>query len=452
MNNLELWQAALGELELQVSKASFTTWFKDTSIAEYVNNSIIINVPNAFTKEWFEKKYHHLIIQTLSRLAQSEISSITYKIISKAPAEHTNSTPALETHTSVIQPTPLLNRHGLNPRYSFSTFIVGKSNELAHAAAKAVAHQPGVAYNPLFIYGGVGLGKTHLMQAIGHVILDKDANRRMLYTSCEKFTNDFVQAIKSGQTARFQNHYRNVDILLIDDIQFMGGKEQTQEQFFHTFNALHQLDKQIVITSDRPPKAIPGLENRLQSRFEWGMIADVGMPDLETRIAIIEAKLSEKRYKLPSEIISYIASQIQSNIRELEGVINHIIAKHQLNNIEPTFDNTKEIIQNLTSQTSRGALTTKHVLTVVAEFFDINQQELLGVSRKKNLVVPRQIAMYLMRDELKYSFPTIGQELGGRDHTTAIHSYEKIKREMSTSEKLRQDISLLKNLLLGNTA
>lgn len=462
MNNDELWRAVLGELELVVSKASFTTWFKDTFISEHANSAIIINVPNAFTKEWFEKRYHDTIVKTITSISDGEITQVTYKIGSlesvtpvNTPTNTVIQQPTVAAPTQTEQPNGPIptgpTSHGLNPKYVFDTFIVGKSNELAHAASRAVAEKPGTAYNPLFIYGGVGLGKTHLMQAIGHDIAKREINRKILYTTCESFTNDFVQAIKSGQTARFQSHYRNIDLLLIDDIQFMEGKEQTQEQFFHTFNSLHQSDKQIIVTSDRPPKALPGLESRLQSRFEWGMIADVGQPDLETRIAILEAKLSEKEYSLDKPTVEYVASQIQDNIRELEGVVNHIMALHQLRNQTPSLEDIKEVIGNLTSQTSRGSLTPSMFVSTIAEFFDISTEDLLGSSRKKHLVFPRQITMYLMREELKSSFPSIGQEMGGKDHTTAIHAYEKIKKELDSSEKLRQDVTLIKNILYKNT-
>lgn len=453
MNKEDLWQAALGELELSVSKASFTTWFKDTCIFELCDTSVVISVPNNFTREWFEKRYHDIILKTLKSISKGSINNVSYRV--GYPQDHKKTQQKTQrAHTvvnsvdSVPSPTPIKQiTKGLNPKYTFSTFIVGKSNELAHAASRAVAVKPGYVYNPLFIYGDVGLGKTHLMQAIGCLVLENEPNRKIIYTTCEKFTNDFVHSIKTGQASRFQNYYRSADILLIDDIQFIGGKEQTQEQFFHTFNSLHQTDKQIVITSDRPPRAISGLESRLQSRFEWGMIADIAQPDLETRIAILEAKLAEKNFKLEQDVVSYIASQIQNNIREMEGVINRIIAMFELNHTPPNLDSIKEVISSLTSQTSRGALTSSQLLQIVSDFFNVTHEELIGASRKKHLVVPRQITMYLMREELEYSFPVIGQELGGRDHTTAIHAYEKIKRDLSSSEKLRQDISLIKNIL-----
>ncbi len=340
------------------------------------------------------------------------------------------------------------NRFGLNSRYTFGSFIVGKSNELAHAACQAVAANPGHAYNPLFIYGGVGLGKTHLLQAIGHELSKK--TDKILYVTCEKFTNDYIQAVRNGQAKNFKDRYRNADLLLIDDIHFMGGKDGTQEEFFHTFNELHQTDKQIVISSDRPPKAIPALEKRLLSRFEWGMIADVSQPNLETRTAILEAKSKEKNYKFEKEIIDYIANNIQSNIRELEGALNRLIAYYEFNNAQPTIDATKNILNSVISNFQSKSTSTKDILEAVSRFYNINIRDITGKSRKKELVVPRQIIMYLMREEINTSYPTIGQELGGRDHTTAMHAYNKIRREITENERTKQNINSIKQILCNN--
>ncbi|HEX9664360.1 MAG TPA: chromosomal replication initiator protein DnaA, partial [Patescibacteria group bacterium] len=332
----------------------------------------------------------------------------------------------------------------------FENYIVGKSNELAHAACRAVAERPGIVYNPLFLYGGVGLGKTHLVQAVGHEILKNDPATKIIYVSCEKFTNDYIDAVKNGRGKEFQDRYRNVDILLIDDIQFITGKERTQEAFFHTFNALHQNNKQIVLTSDRPPKAIATLEKRLLSRFEWGMIADIQNPDLETRIAILEAKCQEKDYSLDSEIINYLASNIQTNIRELEGALNRIIAQHQLQNIEPSLPNVKKLISKIASTFQNRSLTPKQILEIVADFYDIDIALVVGNSRKKELVVPRQITMFLMREELRSSYPMIGNELGGRDHTTAMHACDKITKAFENDEKLRQEILSIKQRIYNS--
>ncbi len=444
MTNQELWRSALGELELLISRANFTTWFKNTSIASFDNGRVIVAVPNAFTKAWLENKYHSFILKALQNISGNTVKTIAYQVelnIITAPADK----PEI-IKTNVI--TESVTSFGLNPRYTFETFIVGKSNELARAASLAVAANPGQTYNPLFLYGGVGLGKTHLMQAIGHEILKKSPEKKVIYVPCEKFTTEFIQAIGSGKIEKFKATYRSVDVLLVDDIQFLSGKEGTQEEFFHTFNTLHQANKQIVISSDRPPKAIHSLENRLVSRFEWGMIADIASPDLETRTAILELKCQERNYQLDKEIINYLATSIQNNIRELEGALNRIIAYHQLNNQPPTLPLVKDLMSNLHSTNKySNNLTSKKILSVISQYYDITLDELVGSSRKKSLVVPRQLAMYLMREELKASFPAIGQEFGGRDHTTAMHACTKIQQALKSDEKTQQDIHNLKQQL-----
>lgn len=456
MTKDELWQLVLGELELSLSKASFDTWFKNTFIAALENEQVIIGVPNLFTQAWFEKKYHELIIKTLKKITNNQVKNIIYKIetqkISLRLAENQTTEKKVGDIEQGVSDQGLMainNFGGLNPKYTFDKFVVGKNNELAHAAAMAVADKPGLIYNPLFIYGGVGLGKTHLLQAVGHVVFQKTKNVKILYTTTEKFTNDFVQAIRSGKTKSFQDKYRDVDLLIMDDVQFMEGKGQTQEQFFHTFNDLYQKNKQIIISSDRPPKAIPTIEDRLRSRFECGMIADISAPDIETRIAIIEAKLIEKAYKLEDEIINLIATSIQSNIRELEGAINRIIAHHELKKEKPTMETVKPIISSLVNLPRKGSITPKIIMETVAEYFNIAITDIIGACRKKELVVPRQIIMFLMREELSSSFPYIGSELGGRDHTTAMHAHNKIKNQILDDEKLKQDIILLKQKIFN---
>lgn len=467
MNPQQLWQSALGELELSLSKANFTTWFKNTGISSLEGEKVVISVPNGFTKEWLEKKYHTNILKALRSVSDNKIKLIEYKIeainqqksLNIPPIEEKND---LETNTQFntdlnkqvdsINTNINLKTGGfsLNPKYVFSNFIVGKNNELAHAAALAVSKNPGKSYNPLFIYGGVGLGKTHLLQAIGHKILENDPKLRVIYVSCEKFTNDYITAIRSGRADDFTKKYRSADVLLIDDIQFISGKEQTQEAFFHTFNELHQNNKQVVISSDRPPKAISNLEHRLVSRFEWGVIADVSIPNLETKIAIIETKLKEKNFNLSHEIIEYLASVIHNNIRELEGAINKITAHSQLRNKVLDLEEIKQIISSIITDSQKKPLTPKYVINTVAEYFDIEIDDIIGPCRKKNLAEPRQIIMYLMREEMRASYPTIGHELGGRDHTTVIHAYDKIMRNLKTDDKLRQDINVLKQKLYTN--
>lgn len=341
-----------------------------------------------------------------------------------------------------------LNKYGLNAKYTFENFIVGKENELAQAACLAVAAKLGQVYNPLFLYGGAGLGKTHLIQAIGHQIIKESGHKKkVLYATCESFTNEFITSVRTGKANEFKNTYRLVDLLMVDDVQFLAGKEGTQEEFFHTFNALHQNNKQIVICSDRPPKAIAGLENRLLSRFEWGMIADINPPGLETRMAILESNCKKKNFHLKQEVVEYIATNIQNNIRELEGALNRIIAYHQLNNIEPDLESAKRLLSSLATSPRQSSITIKQLINLVANFFEINIEDLTGQSRKKELVVPRQIVMYLMREEMKSSFPNIGQELGGRDHTTAIHACLKIANEIKTNEKIRKDVELIRQKL-----
>ncbi len=456
MDSKQLWEAILGELELNLSKANFTTWFKNTFVLQMNDHEVIVAVPNAFTKAWLEKKYHKYITDALKNVSEKTFNKVSYVVETK---EKQNILTTNNNHSVLNQETPavinsnqnLNNKVGLNPKYTFDSFVVGKGNELAHAACLAVAKKSGEVYNPLFIYGGVGLGKTHLMQAVGNYILNEEKNKKVLYVTSEKFTNDFIQLVQQGEAKKFKEKYRAVDVLLVDDIQFLAGKEQTQEEFFHTFNVLHQENKQIIISSDRPPKAIPALEQRLISRFEWGMIVDVNAPDLETRMAIIGSKMKEKNLSLSEEIVRIIATSVQNNVRELEGILNKIIAFHQLNNTPPTEESVKSIISSLSSNIKRSHITPKKLIQTVAAYFDIETDGLVGNSRKKELVVPRQIVMYLMREELDASYPNIGNELGGRDHTTAMHACNKINKEIENDEKIARDIEMIKQRLYNNS-
>lgn len=450
MNNEQLWQAALGEIELNLSKANFTTWFKNTFVSSREDNKVVICVPNTFTKAWLEKKYHKDIIKALENVTNDKIKEIFYKVETKKDNPVTDLLRKIKVKKDdeLTNKQISINKFGLNDRYTFESFVVGRGNELAHAACQAVANNPGNAYNPLFVYGGVGLGKTHLLQAIGHEILKK--TDKVLYVTCEKFTNDYIQAVRNGQAKKFKDQYRGVNLLLIDDVHFMGGKNGTQEEFFHTFNELHQTNKQIVISSDRPPKSIPALEKRLLSRFEWGMIADITQPDIETRVAILEAKCREKNYILEKEILDYIANNIQNNIRELEGALNRLIVYHEFNNSKPTIETTKEVLSSIISGFQKKSTTTKSIIDCVSKYFDISIKDIASQNRKKELVRPRQIIMYLMREEINVSYPTIGQELGGRDHTTAMHACNKISQEIKNDEKLKQDIESVKQRLYNN--
>ncbi|MEK7615451.1 MAG: chromosomal replication initiator protein DnaA [Patescibacteria group bacterium] len=464
MNTNELWQAVLGELELALSKANFTTWFKQTFITEVREHAIIVGVPNLFTMAWLEKKYSKEIMQSLQELTNGSIKQVSYRVEMRPQAPQavqlfeavTAVAPQMETvavnnsYQPRAESEPQEIRTGefsLNSKYCFNTFIVGKQNELAHAASQAVCAQPGGVYNPLFIYGGVGLGKTHLLQAIGNELIRKNPNTRILYVTSERFTNDFITALKTGRMVEFKNRYRTVDVLLVDDIQFMTGKEGTQEEFFHTYNQLFQNNKQLVFSSDRPPKAIAALENRLVSRFESGMLADVGSPDFETRVAILETKCREKAYAMERDILHHIATLVQTNVRELEGALNKIIAFHQFKNIRPSIETVKPILTSFQPANSRKNVTPKHLILAVAGYFDVQVEDLLGKSRQKRLAFPRQIVMYLMREEMKASYPSIGTELGGRDHTTAMHAYDKICGCLEADEKLQHDLELIKQKL-----
>ena len=460
MTPQQLWQAALGELELTLSKANFTTWFKSTFISEMEEARITISVPNAFTKAWLEKKYHSAILKALQNILNTPIRDVQYRVETRAAGELVRTQAAMPVAQAVavtdMPPMPeTLNpieaepagERGFRRHYTFESFVVGKGNELAHAAAKAVADTPGLKYNPLYLYGGVGLGKTHLLQAIGNKMLEKNPSARVLYVSSEQFTNDYIAAVRAGLAKEFKDRYRTVDLLIVDDIQFLANKESTQEEFFHTFNTLHQENHQVVLSSDRPPKSIPTIQERLVSRLEMGMVIDVSPPDLETRIAILGRKCIEKAFPLDREILHYVASNIYSNVRELEGALNKIIAVHQFRNIQPTLDTIKPVIASFESENVRKTVTPRQLISIVSEYFDITIDDILGKSREKKLAFPRQIIMYLMREEMKTSYPAIGGELGGRDHTTAMHAYGKIADLLKTDEKLQKDLELIKQKL-----
>lgn len=453
MTNNELWQAVLGELELTISKPSFTTWFKYTRIVSFENGVVVIGVPNNFTQGWLEKKHQGLILKILNTLTGRGVATIAYRVENAQPVGLRSQENVLEKPLNLDEiklkdePKPQMDKYGLNPKYTFANFIVGKGSELAHAAAQAVAVKPGVAYNPLFIYGGVGLGKTHLLQAVGHECIKNNKNFKFLSVTCEKFTSDFVHAVRTQQLKDFKDRYRGADLLLIDDVQFIGGKEGSQEELFHTFNELHQFNKQMVLTSDRQPKEIPSLEARLLSRLQWGMIVDIGSPDFETRVAILGSKCKEKGVQLEEAVINYVATTVQSNVRELEGALNKLIAYSQFKNIQMNVATAKALLQTMEVAPQKKNILPKHVVSIVANYFDLRIDELLGESREKRLAVPRQISMFLLRDLLKVSFPSIGNELGGRDHTTAIHACDKIKKELDINFQLKQDVDNIRQRL-----
>ncbi len=449
MTNQELWQSVLGEIEVNLSRANFITWFKKTSIASFENGKIVINVNNNFTKSWLEKKFNSEIIALLEKISQKKIKKITYQISNKNDDEDEKDYTEKNKIKKIksIQSSSLsgnLLKNGLNTRYNFDNFIVGKNNELSHAAAQAVVNNPGQVYNPLFIYGNVGLGKTHLIQAIGNALLSK--TKKILYATAETFCNEYIQATQYGEAKNFVNKYRNVDILIIDDIQFMGGKDGTQEAFFHTFNELYQASKQIVLASDRQPNAIPAMEKRLQSRFACGMITDIERPDYETRMAILKSKAEQRGYNISTKIINHIAQSIHNNIRELEGALNKVIGYIEFNGKEPDLDYMANIVKDVyTSRTK--AVTLKQIIKTVSSFYDVSIEDIKSEKRKKHLVVPRQIAMFLMRKVGQASLPTIGYEMGGRDHTTVMYSCKKVQKDYDNNSNIREQIDLIKQRL-----
>ncbi len=459
MNAHDVWQATLGELELSLSKANFTTWFKNTFLSKIEDTDAVICVPNTFTKAWLEKKYHQDILRSLRNASGNQIRNITYKVEARGaqqtppPKEEVSRdvAPSVSENPNVsFSGAPTRNNtrdNGLNPRYTFDSFIVGKTNELAHAASMAVAAKPGKAYNPLFIFGGSGLGKSHLLHAIGGHISTTAPELRVRYIPCEHFINEFIQSVRSGRAKDFKDTYRTVDVLLVDDIQFISGKESTQEEFFHTFNALHQADKQIILASDRQPKDIQALESRLLTRFEWGMMADISCPDFETRVAILEAKTQSHEHPIDQEILRYIAGTVQSNVRELEGALNKLLAYHQFKNTRPTLESVQTLLQSYIPNVPKRKITPKRLMELVTIYYDITMDELLGKSRERRLAHPRQIAMYLLREEAKCSYPAIGKYVGGRDHTTAMHACSKISERVKKDETMKRDLAVLRERL-----
>jgi chromosomal replication initiator protein len=443
MTNEELWQAVLAEIELNISRANFITWFRNTEILSKEGGCVLISVPNAFTKEWLENKYNNFILKTLHKLNE-EIKEVRY-IIEKPSLKSFVPKKGVSTidQNFQLKLKETDKETNLNSRYTFENYIVGPFNELAHAASFAVSKNPGEVYNPLFIYGGVGLGKTHLLQAIGNEIVKYSLGKKIKYVPSEKFTSEVVSAIRNHEIEQFKTKYRSVDILIIDDVQFLAGKEKTQEEFFHTFNDLYEKGCQVVLSSDRPPKAISALEERVRSRFEGGMIADISYPDLETRLAILKMKAQERNIDLPEEVFNYLAENIQKNIRELEGALNRLIAYIKLNNKLPDIEITKNLLKNLI-ESPKKIITPKKILQAVAEFFDIKEKELISNSRRKEVVRPRQIAMYLLREEAKASFPFIGRKFGGKDHTTALYACGKIEKEIQENTEITEEINLIR--------
>lgn len=446
-----LWQAVLGEIELSVSHASYITWFKNTRLIRHSGNELVIGVPNVFIKQQLERKFNQLIADTLKKNGVSP-GNIEYKIHPLASSPNRNmiieDDPVILTTTSTKKPTSTLThtyRQGLNERYTFENFVVGSGNELAYAACQAIAQSPGTKYNPLFVYGGVGIGKTHLIQAVGNAIVAKKPSAHVVYISIEQFVQEFLDAIRYKKNTDFAGYYRSADVLIVDDIQFIAGKEKTQEEFFHTFNALHQANKQIIISSDKLPKEIPTLEERLRSRFAWGMNIDMQAPDFETRCAIIQTKAVVHEVRLPQAVVEYLSTHVQTNIRELEGALNQLLAYCEMRGLAPDLAIATSLLG--TSKARPRHINAKQVVERTARHFQLPLEDILGPKRDKDIVVPRQVAMYMLRSELHLSFPKIARELGRKDHTTAIHSVEKIEKESAVDADIRAAIAEIKERL-----
>ena len=432
MDIVSLWDKTLQLIKGELSPPSFNAFFKQIIPLKIHMNELILLVPNDFTKGILEDRYLNLIESSINQLSLKK-----YKVKFVLDEKYVEGLEE-EPKSSNI---PQKNYPNLNPKYTFDSFVIGNSNRFAHAASLAVAESPAKAYNPLFIYGGVGLGKTHLMHAIGHYILQNNPNAKVVYVSSEKFTNELINAIKDDKNEEFRTKYRSVDVLLIDDIQFIAGKERTQEEFFHTFNTLHEANKQIILSSDRPPKEIPTLEDRLRSRFEWGLIADIQAPDFETRMAILKKKADVEKLNVPNEVMVYIATKIKSNIRELEGALIRIVAYSSLTNREITVDLATEALKDIISNKQNKSITIDLIQDVVAAYFNLRVEDLKSQRRTRNVAYPRQIAMYLSRKLTDMSLPKIGEEFGGRDHTTVIHAYEKISESLNKDESLEHTIN-----------
>ncbi len=454
-----LWQSVLGEIELTVSSAAFKTWFINTELLQNNSEEVVIAVPNIFTQTQFEGKYNDLIKKVLEKNG-AKPEKITYSITMSGKKTRVNREVTLQedqpTADDLISrptaksgklgfSTPTNQSGGLNPRYTFDNFIVGSSNDLAYTASQAVAANPGTKYNPLYLYGGVGLGKTHLMQAVGNEIIKTNPGARILYISSETFVNEFLDHIRF-KTKGFSDKYRNVDVLIVDDMQFIAGKEKTQEEFFHTFNHLHQNNKQIIISSDKPPKSIPTLTERLRSRFEMGMTIDIQMPDFETRCAILTAKAALSGVELNHETVEYLANNIKTNVRELEGALNQLLAYAEMRGIEPDVTTAEGLLGNVRRSRPQH-ITSKQIIDRTAKHFQVPVEEICSPKRDKYIVVPRQIAMYLLRSELHLSFPKISAELERKDHTTAIHSVEKIEKAIKLDYVIREQVASIREKL-----
>lgn len=447
LSNNELWNAVLDDVREEVSEANFSTWFKDTFIVKQDDGVVTVSVPNQFVRDWVRDKYHSMIMRTM-RNHHKHVRSIEY-VISKSRPDPSKSisqgTSSLLSGELPFQDLYINSEDNLNPRYTFDTFVVGSFNELAYAAAQAIIKNSGRVYNPFFIYGKTGCGKTHLIQAIGNAIKSNNESMKVFYVTSEKFAQDLISALQQNKINTFKEKYRKYDVFVMDDIQFLSGKEKTQEELFHLFNTLYNANKQIIFSSDQHPNYIPKLEERLQSRFAAGMIVDITPPDHESRVAIVKSKAQMHNFLIDDEVADYIASVIEGNVRELEGSLNTIICQSQLKNKTLTLNEVKTLLKN--NIKPKNVISTEEVVRIIANYFNIEEESIYKKTRKKEVVRPRQLIMYLLREDFGMAYPAIGQKLGGRDHTTVIHSYEKVKNDLQSDAILVQEVEQLRGLL-----
>jgi chromosomal replication initiator protein len=454
LNQDQIWSQVQEELRFQLAKRTYDMWLKNTSVVSADGGTFRIGVPSKLAKDWLEDRFSGLIQETLQAVTGAEVdidfvidpsghrpAHALYEGDNGSENGHDNGVEAPPSEARTIAPSEL------NARFRFSSFVVGHNSQFAHAAAKAVAEAPGDSYNPLFLYGGVGLGKTHLMHAIGHEVHDRFPRKRVVYLTSEQFTNEVISSIATARMGEFRHKYRTVDVLLIDDVQFLAGKDRTKEEFFHTFNALHEINKQIVISSDRPPKEIPTLEDRLRSRFEWGLIADIQPPDFETRLAILHSKLGDNSSLIPEEVLSFIAHKVQRNIRELEGALTRVQAFAAVHQRQIDEDEAARLLSDIIPAGTRKPINVERIQVLVADYYNVTLDDMKGKRRDKHIVFPRQVAMYLVREETPSSLPAIGKAFGGRDHTTALHSIEKIANELKEDERLRYEVQSIREKL-----
>lgn len=444
MDNRQLWESVLVDVELSLSKASFSTWFKGTSILKQEDGTVQVAVPNQFVKEWLTNKYHKIILKAL-RDSSEHVRGVEYVVTKEPPRpEATPKTPLFVSGELPLSDYYINKEDNLNPRYTFENFVVGPFNELAYAAAQAVIKKPGIMYNPLFVYGNTGHGKTHLIQAVGNYFKTTDG-RRVYYVTSEKFGVDYVNALRENKVNSFKEKYRSYDVLVMDDIQFFSQKTKIQEELFHLFNSLYENNKQLVFSSDKDPVYIPSLEDRLKSRFIAGMKVDIPPPDYETRVAILKTKVSTHNLPITEEAYDYIAATVGSNIRELEGALNAVLCQTQLKNRGLSLSEVRQLIKE--SAKPKRAVSIKDIIKTIADFYDIEENIIFEKTRKKEVVKPRQIIMYILREDFKVSYPTIGEKMGGRDHTTVIHSCEKVKQDVKEDPTLSQELQQIRSLL-----